>query len=265
MDKVGPICRSAEDCALVFDAIHGADGKDMTAKNLPFQWPANIETRGLKVGFTKGRRGVDERADLQLMKQLGCELVEIEMPKTIPARDLANIIDVEAASVFDWLLREGHTDDWYAWTNIFKSAQYISAIDYLRMMRLRSILMQEFETMMGGVDLLCNVFDIFHTNLTGHPSIVIPRAYSDLKAEGAKRPLHITLTGQLDQDATVLAVARACQQKLDAHLQRPALDNWLEKFEAGEMDADATKPEKNEAEKEPEKKDKKQPPKNKSD
>ena len=70
MDKIGPICRSAEDCALVFDAIHGSDGKDMTARNFDFQWPADVETRGLKVGYTKGRRGIEKRPDLMLMKEL---------------------------------------------------------------------------------------------------------------------------------------------------------------------------------------------------
>ena len=236
MDKIGPICRSAEDCALVFDAIHGEDGKDPTAQNYRFQWPPRIETRGLKVGYTTRRRDVENRPDLQLMKELGCELVEVKLPKKIPARELAATIDIEAASVFDSLLRDGETDGWNAWPNIFRSAQYISAIDYLRIMRLRTVLMHEFEMMMSGVDLLCNVFDIFHTNLTGHPSIVIPRGYNDLKAEYAKRPLHITLTGQLDEDATVLLVARACQQKLDAHLKRPALEQWLKKFKANELD-----------------------------
>ena len=245
MDKIGPICRSAEDCALVFDAIHGADGRDMTAKNFDFQWPAEVETKGLKVGYTKGRRGIDKRPDLMLMKELGCELVEVELPKTIPVQTLANIINVEGASVFDQLLRDNETEGWNAWPRIFRSAQFISAIDYLRMMRLRSVLMQEFEKMMSGVDLLCNVFDIFHTNLTGHPSLVIPRDYRDENSnqegsDGAgpigKRPLHITLTGQLNDDRTVLAVGRACQQKLDAHLKRPPLDQWLLKYSANEID-----------------------------
>ncbi len=189
----------------------------------------------MRVGYSKGRRPVDQRPDLQVLQDLGCELVEINLPNDIPVQTLANIIDVEAASVFDQLLREGHNDGWNAWTDIFRSTQFISAIDYLRFLRLRNKLMQQFEKFMENVDALCNVFDIFHTNLTGHPSIVIPRALRELDS-GGRRPLPAAFTGHLNDDSRLLALAHAFQNRVDAHLQWPALDDWLAKFQAGELD-----------------------------
>ncbi|MGD2217911.1 MAG: amidase, partial [Gemmatimonadales bacterium] len=53
MDKVGPICRSVEDCALVFEAIYGPDGRDLTVVDLPFVWDAELDVRTLRVGYLK--------------------------------------------------------------------------------------------------------------------------------------------------------------------------------------------------------------------
>ena len=53
MDKLGPICRSVEDCALVLDVIHGADGKDLSAVHADFNWDPNFDWRSLRVGYLK--------------------------------------------------------------------------------------------------------------------------------------------------------------------------------------------------------------------
>src|SRR5688572_20072562 len=54
MDKLGPICRSAEDCALVLSAIHGPDGHDRTVRDVPFSWDAKLDLRSIRVGYVKG-------------------------------------------------------------------------------------------------------------------------------------------------------------------------------------------------------------------
>ena len=51
MDKVGPMCRSVEDCALVFTAIHGADGKDADAVSIPFSWQPDLDIHKLRIGY----------------------------------------------------------------------------------------------------------------------------------------------------------------------------------------------------------------------
>ena len=53
MDKLGPICRAVEDCALVLDAIYGPDGRDVTVKNAAFNWDATLDWTKLRVGYLK--------------------------------------------------------------------------------------------------------------------------------------------------------------------------------------------------------------------
>ena len=76
MDKVGPIARSVEDCALVFGAIHGFDGLDPAAVERPFAWPAPRDLRALKVGYVE-RAGDKDRAELRVLRELGVQLVPI--------------------------------------------------------------------------------------------------------------------------------------------------------------------------------------------
>lgn len=226
LDKIGPICRSLEDCALVFDAIHGADGKDRTTGTYAFQWPSQQSLNELKIGYVKSsRRPDDQRDDLKPLQELGCELVEIELPRDIPLSPLTSIISIEAASVFDQLLRDGHTEGWNRWDKDFRSAQYISAVDYVRIQRTRSLLMEKFEEAVADVDFWINANDLLHTNFTGHPSVVVPIGYSE--KDGVKRPRTSVISGHLNQDERLLAFADRYQSKLDAHLQHPDLERWL--------------------------------------
>lgn len=240
MDKIGPICRSVEDCALVFDAIHGADTLDATTGNYAYSWPQLTNWAGLKIGIRKNRQTIDERTDLEPLRKLGCQLVEVDLPRNVPMWALTKIIDVEAAAVFDKLLREGKTEGWNSWTGSFQAAQFVSAIDYLRIQRARTSLMHDFEELMDNVDILFNCNDLVHTNFTGHPSVVLPRAY---RGDEVKRPIAAVFTGGLNQDAKVLSVASAYQSQLDSHLQHPPMDEWLAKFEAGELDRKRPTPE----------------------
>lgn len=233
MDKIGPICRSVDDCALVFDAIHGADQLDPTARNFSFDWPNSPQFANLKIGIVKGRQSIEERNDLEPLRKLGCQFVEVDLPNDVPMWAMTKIIDIEGASVFDQLLREGKTEGWNSWTRSFQAAQYVSAIDYLRFQRARTRLMHQFEEVMETVDLLFNCNDLVHTNFTGHPSVVLPRGY---RGRETKSPIAAVFTGHLNQDSTVLAVAAAYQNQVDAHLQHPDLDPWLTKFDAGELD-----------------------------
>lgn len=236
MDKIGPICRSMEDCALVFDAIHGADGKDPTAGSYCFEWPSRHETAGLRVGYAKKKNRPDsEREALTIVTKLGCKLVEIELPEEIPLRALTSIIDIEAASVFDELLREGRTEGWNTWDENFRAAQYISAVDYVRIQRARTLLIQQFEDAIAGIDLMVNLNDLVHTNLTGHPSVVMPVGFRD-EDGGGKSPRPVVLTGHLNDDERLLAIAKCFQSQLSAHHKHPPLDLWMEKFENESLD-----------------------------
>lgn len=230
MDKVGPICRSVEDCALVFAAIHGADGKDPTAETREFQWPPKVDLSKLKVGFTKGRTPIEERTDIQQLKKLGVQLVEVKLPERIPTRAVTSVLDVEAAAAFDELTRNSNVAGLNAWPRIFRTASFVPAIDYVRAMRARTLLQRDFEQFMGTVDILVNTNDLVHTNLTGHPSIAIPIGLRNRM--GTDMPYSTIFTGQLNQETPLLALALAYQDLHDQHLKQPPLEDQMVKMKA---------------------------------
>src|SRR3989304_5095498 len=87
MDKIGPICRTVEDCAIVLNAIRGPDGLDQTVRDLPFNYPPNLGVRGLRIGYLKDEFAADrpgkenDEAVLQKLRELGATLVPVELPK----------------------------------------------------------------------------------------------------------------------------------------------------------------------------------------
>ena len=103
----------------------------------------------------------------------------------------------------------------------FRAARMISAVDYLRAQRVRTLLMQEMENRMVDWDILLapgtGDQSLTVTNLTGHPALLQPCGFV------AGLPRGLTLIGRLYEEATVLAVARAYEQVTDWHLKRPDL------------------------------------------
>ncbi|MEM9412095.1 MAG: hypothetical protein AAGA30_13340, partial [Planctomycetota bacterium] len=185
--------------------------------------------------YAKGK-SIEESPELKILSGLGCQLIETRIPTSFPVQALASVIDIEAASVFDELLRQGHTEGWNSWTDTFKAAQFFSAIDYVRLMRLRTRLMHEFEEFMSDFDAIVNLFDVFHTNLTGHPSVVFPLEYKKI-ADEKFRPYHVTLTGHINKDDQLLAIAHQIQRVSKMELTKPPLDHWLTKFVKNELDS----------------------------
>lgn len=237
-DKIGPICRSVDDCAMVFDAIHGADNHDLSVGSFPFQWPSlhrSADLKGLRVGYS-GNRPIEKSKTLSTLQAMGCDLVQFKLPYFDSLYAMTSLIDVEAASVFDQLLRDRHTEGWNSWPESLRAAQFISGVDYVRLQRYRAQLMDAMDEQMKDVDVLVNVRDVIHSNLCGHPSIVLPSGYRDRKS-GGKFPFSTTITGHLHDDERLLAVAHAYQMKVTANQQKPELDSWLEKFQAGTLDA----------------------------
>ena len=221
MDKIGPICRSIEDCAIVFDTIHGRDGLDGTVVNRPFQWPPARDIRTLRVGYIPNGTPDNERDELTVLKELGVQLIPIELPQRFPANAMTLILDAEAATVFDELTREGVTEGLNQWPKIWRTARYISAVEYLRANRLRAMLVVEMNKLFEQVDLYVGGNDLVITNLTGHPSAVLPDGFT--VRDGVRRPHSITFTGSMYGESDLLAVAHAYQQVTGHHLERPSL------------------------------------------
>ncbi|MBL7008390.1 MAG: amidase [Planctomycetes bacterium] len=226
MDKLGPLCRSAADAALVFDALHGADGADPDAVDRPYAVPAPVDPAGWRVGYPAGAFDEDApgRRVLDELEALGVELVPVAVPE-FPVWEMMVILQAEAATAFDELTRDDRDDlltrqgpD--AWPNSFRSARLIPAVEYLRANRLRTQLMREFDAALAGVDLM--VHPSFGsllgvTNLTGHPCVVAPSGFRD---DGT--PRSISFTGQLYDEARLLALVRAWQESTGYHNRRPA-------------------------------------------
>ena len=246
MDKLGPMCRSVEDCALVFSAIYGPDGHDMTVAPEPFTWDPALDPRSLRVGYVASafepeaaetddsdkqalyRTNLENSlAVLDVMRGLCFDLLPIELPQ----RDIGGlwlILAAEAAAAFDAITRDGSVDtmarqDDSAWPNVFRAARFIPAVEYINANRIRSLLMADMARLMAEVDVFIvpsyggNALLI--TNLTGHPTVVLPNGFTD---KGT--PTSISFIGGLHKEAETLAVAKAYQDATDWHRQYPALD-----------------------------------------
>ncbi|HEY7314366.1 MAG TPA: amidase [Gemmataceae bacterium] len=222
MDKLGPMCRSVEDCALVLSAIHGFDGFDPSAVDRPFAWPPRRDLRTLKVGYIAAEGSINARAELRLLRDLGVRLVPIKLPSKHPFDALTLILDTEAATVFDELTRKGVTEGLNSWPRTFRKGQFVPAVEYLRANRIRSMVMREMEEVMAKVDLYVGGNDLVLTNLTGHPTIVLPNGFR--KSGEVELPMAITFTGRLYAETDLLAVAHAYQQATGHHLKRPPMD-----------------------------------------
>jgi Asp-tRNA(Asn)/Glu-tRNA(Gln) amidotransferase A subunit family amidase len=222
MDKLGPMARSVEDCALVFAAVHGFDGLDPSAVDQPFAWPPRADLRSLRVGHVEGRASDQQKTALPILRDLGVRLVPIKLPSKYPLGALSLILGTEAAAAFDELTRRGVTEGLNSWPRTFRLGQFVPAVEYLRANRIRSLVMQEMEEVMGQVDLYVGGNDLLLTNLTGHPTVVLPDGFR--KVNGVDLPQAITFTGRLYGETELLAVAHAYQQATGHHLRRPPMD-----------------------------------------
>lgn len=223
MDKLGPIARSIEDCALVLGAIHGSDGLDAAAVDRPFRWPLTRDLRSLRVGYLDTKTDAKDRKDLQVLRELGVKLVPVKLPESIPV-DTTTILYAECAAAFDDITRQGVNEGIGAWGASFRQGEFIPAVEYIRANRVRTLLMKEMEKLFETVDLYVGGFaDLAITNLTGHPTAVLPNGFS--KGKDSETPVPIMFTGRLFGETELLAVAHAYQQATGHHLKRPPMEN----------------------------------------
>lgn len=232
MDKLGPMCRTVEDCAIVLEAIRGTDGLDQTVVDLPFNYNYEVDLSKLRIGYVESAferdyaNKANDQAVLDKLRELGAKLV----PMALPDYDygiMSFILNAEAAAAFDDLTRSNRDDELVrqiknAWPNAFRTARFIPAVEYIQANRLRYKIIQEMEAILEDYDLyIAPSFgggNLLLTNLTGHPCVVLPNGFND---QGS--PTSITFMGKLYDEATLLAVARAYQQATDWHKQHPPL------------------------------------------
>jgi len=158
-DRLGPLCRYAEDCAVVMSAIAKPDGLDMSVSDIPFNWNAHLDIRKLRVGYLKDafdetRDAVAKANDAKTIEQLqgmGLKLV----PLTVPEWTLdVSSYGVESAVFFDELIRTGRdkqlTNPGRA--NGWRSSRLIPAVEYLQAQRARSMMMMKLAEATAEVD-----------------------------------------------------------------------------------------------------------------
>lgn len=223
MDKIGPICRSADDCAMVFDVIRGSDGIDLTVIDKPFNFTNVADIKSLRIGYLKsafenkydGRK--NDRNVLKVFREMGVDLHPVEMEfEGLPVNSMRIILNAEAAAAFDELTRQDldtllRSQANWSWPNLFRSARFIPAVEYIQANRHRTILMQQMEMIMRDYDVIITPSfqgnQLLVTNLTGHPCVVVPNGFNKQNS-----PTSISFIGNLYDEASILLAARAYQE-----------------------------------------------------
>jgi Asp-tRNA(Asn)/Glu-tRNA(Gln) amidotransferase A subunit family amidase len=237
LDKVGPMCRAVEDCAVVFDAIRGPDGQDLAVVDRPFNWDGRRSLRGLRVGYLEDAFNAEGRPDaaaarandngtLATLRGMGVELRPVQLPE-LAGMDALQMLLVDEAAAFDELVQTGQIDLLIQDRDepedmLMRIARLLPAVEYVQMNRLRMLMMQQMEVALREVD----VYVAPHgggpnnsaTNLTGHPAVTVPNGFDD---DG--KPTGILFVGKLYGEADMLGVAKAYQDATDFHLQYPTL------------------------------------------
>jgi aspartyl-tRNA(Asn)/glutamyl-tRNA(Gln) amidotransferase subunit A len=258
MDKLGPLCRSAEDCGLVLEVIAGADPEDPGSAHKSFHCTPQYyrPAKELRIGYAPvdfaewvqpSARSAIEQA-LAVIRETGAKLVETKLPD-LPYGPLANtIISAEGSSVFEPLISSGKVDELADAKQIagLKAGLGISAQDYLRAMRIRSIVQHKIRRIFADVDLLLAPARLgpapkisepldHHPgeqetpkdpgmsalipagNLAGIPALSLPCGFAD------ELPVAIQLVGPALSENQLIALGKEFQTRTDWHRRRPKM------------------------------------------
>jgi Asp-tRNA(Asn)/Glu-tRNA(Gln) amidotransferase A subunit family amidase len=233
-DTVGPLCRSAEDCALVLDAIYGPDARDNSVIDVPFRWDATADVRTLRVGYLRSafegqpaetaRQRVVRRHNedgLRVIRDMGVQVVPFDLPDVqIAAIDF--IRWAETAAAFDDPTRAGTLreiesgPEQSARPADIRAGRFIPAVEYIQANRYRMRVMKQLDAAMSGLDLFLGANPLL-TNRLGLPILSIPNGF----LEGS--PTALQMTGKLFGEPELLLLGHAFQERTYHHLKHPAL------------------------------------------
>ena len=249
LDKLGPMCRGVEDCALVLHALHGADPKDPTAADVPFVWDPGLDLKTLRIGYDARAFDWDNKEQWkdESLKQIyrdaldkvrsvvGAEMKPVTLP---PAKDYAGVVGtliaVESSSAFGDLLTSGRINELVqqekgSWPNTFRVGATVPAADYLRVQRLRTLLMRDMHEALKDVDCYVTVPyagpTLAFTNLCGQPSLITRCGTKD------GRPKMIEFIGNLYREDAILRLALAYEQVAGWREAHPDVEKLPEKPE----------------------------------
>ncbi len=241
LDKVGPLCRSAEDCALVLNAVAGPDGWDLSLADRPFEWNAGLDATKLRVGYLAEAFGEDRTNEaaskendaraLAVLESLGIELVPVSLPPHADMEALMMLL-VEEAAALDELTRSGRDellikDREEPEAMLLRAHRLVPGVEYFQMSRLRMRLMEGMARLFEDLDAYVAPFltpsgdrNLRATNATGHPGVAVPTGFN---ATGMPTSMH--LVGKLYGEAELLALAKTYQDNTEHHHRHPDLDS----------------------------------------
>lgn len=233
-DRIGPICRSAEDAAIVYAFIHGSDKEDRASRTMPFNYTGAIDLKNIKVAYAKNfidslPEGSPEKEVMKTLQKAGIIVTPIDFPSNLHTNDLlVTIWAAESAAAFDPLTRSGKDEtmvqQWQSrYPNMFRSARFIPAVEYLNVCRLRYQIMQKAYPVLSKFDIIIvpSMADepMALTCLTGNPCITLP---AGLPVNGA--PPSITfIGGKLYSEATITAFAKKFEQLTNYNSIHPVM------------------------------------------
>ncbi|MBS0421960.1 MAG: amidase [Proteobacteria bacterium] len=247
-DKIGPICRTVDDCALALEIINGYDARDWGSIDAPLGWDWQGSARGLRVGYVSAWfegtavTEVDRRA-LQAVRDTGAELVEVNV-QDLPYDLLSTLVFIEAAAAFSELTLTNRDDElkWQddiAWPNSWRRAHLFPAVEMVQLERLRRQTMVAFDQLFGGIDALIGPLSapgvLAATNATGHPCLVLKAGFverptrkitdepSDASGPKHRVPRAITLWSALFREDLLITLGRAMEQALAVSGEHPSL------------------------------------------
>ena len=229
MDKIGPICRGVEDCAIVLNAVHGPDGRDRTVGADPFHWEPRRPLKSMKIGILQkdfDRASGDQKKvydqALEDLKKAGAAMTPCEFQEDINM--IRFLLTAEAGAAFDGITRDGRVRDLRGqgpgdWPNTFRASRLIPAVEYIRAQRGRTMLIEKFEKFMADWDAIVMPPNslLTTTNLTGNPQVVMKCGFVN------GLPRSISFLGKIYDEGSPLRVALAYEQVTEWHKKNPTL------------------------------------------
>ena len=279
MDKIGPMCRRVEDCAIVFNAIYGADNRDDTVVDAPFTWNPDVPLSSLKIGYVKrefelappnpnapaggaggrggltpeeARRRAEERNKLlndalNVLRAAGAKLEPIELPD-LQTNTINFILTTEGAAAFDDATRDRRLDMMNAngpdfgstWPNSFRTHRFVPAVEYIRAQRARTLLIRQMDALMSKVDVFLSPTTSASLSITNLTGHPALCLKSGF-VDGT--PQALMITGRLYDEASVLRVALAYERATKWHEMNPSLDENLKKMKTEDPEPEPAHPE----------------------
>ena len=256
LDKIGPMCRSAEDCGLVLHEIAGSDAEDPASAGKSFYFAPSFarNLKDIKIGFAP--IDFDEWAEpsarpdftkaLETIRSLGVQVTEAKLPDYPYGPVIGTIISAEGAAIFEPLIQSGRVNELADQKQIagLKAGLEIPAKDYLKAMRIRTLIQRAFRDLLADIDVLVAPSRLAPApkitqpldrpasdrpvpkergltalipagNLAGLPALSLPCGFAD------GMPMSLQLVGRPFSENMLLSIGKAFQERTDWHKRRP--------------------------------------------